>query len=207
MYLVMILYRKSHVVISLLIIDLVTICQSQNQAEVLTSLLLNEGFENLRISSKKDSLFIAYENNVYRWELNALKRVKYILDSVPSSPPNQSLTVLKNDIPYIFLKQDCTSIRNDILSSDTNHLSLSTSSEFTAWNKVKGINPINSSMNKIDLVFYPQIKLQNTYFEKIYEIQLNISPAIEINLWPGMKFAGQIILPLKNDLNPEGDYI
>jgi hypothetical protein len=49
-------------------------------------------------------------------------------------------------------------------------------------------------------VIYPQLSIQNRLLTQLYEIQFNIAPALEVSLWKGMLFTGQIILPLKNDL-------
>lgn len=66
---------------------------------------------------------------------------------------------------------------------------------------------MNPSSNKIDLVMYPQFGLQNVLLSQIYEIQLNLAPAIEVSLWKGMQFTGQVIFPVVNQLGYEGDFI
>jgi hypothetical protein len=65
----------------------------------------------------------------------------------------------------------------------------------------------NPNVNKLDLVVYPQLSLQNTGFNQIYETQLNLAPALEVDLWKGMQFTGQVIFPIVNDLGPQGNEI
>ena len=65
----------------------------------------------------------------------------------------------------------------------------------------------NSNINKIDFVVYPQLALQNTSLNQIYETQFNLAPAMEMDLWSGMQFTGQVIFPIINDLGPQGDQI
>ena len=65
----------------------------------------------------------------------------------------------------------------------------------------------NLNINKIDFVIYPQVSLQNRTFSQVYETQLNIAPAMEVDLWKGMQFTGQIIFPIHNDLGLTGDDI
>ena len=68
----------------------------------------------------------------------------------------------------------------------------------------KPLRPVNSG---VTLTVFPQLRLQNTYYEKIYEVQFNLAPAVEYSPWRGMLLTGQMIFPLYNDLDYAGDYI
>lgn len=68
----------------------------------------------------------------------------------------------------------------------------------------KPLRPVRSG---VTLTVFPQLRLQNTYYEKIYEVQFNLAPAVEYSPWCGMLLTGQLIVPLYNDLNYAGDYI
>ena len=46
---------------------------------------------------------------------------------------------------------------------------------------------------------YPELLFRNYILSKVYEIVVNVSPAIEVSLWKGMKLTGQVIFPIYND--------
>ncbi len=104
------------------------------------------------------------------------------------------LYLLEYDIPRLIIK----------LSANTLDV---TYAENRFPKNLSAVSPLNPSVNKIDLIGYPQFALQNTLTSRIYEIQLNLAPAIEVSLWKGMQFTGQVIFPIKNDLGYEGDFI
>ncbi|MCC8089052.1 MAG: YjbH domain-containing protein [Rikenellaceae bacterium] len=65
----------------------------------------------------------------------------------------------------------------------------------------------NNSAGKIDFIIYPEFHFRNVRLDIMYQTQLNISPAIEINLWRGSKFTGQIIFPIINEYEREYDQV
>ena len=54
---------------------------------------------------------------------------------------------------------------------------------------------------KPELVLYPQLKLKNSGFHTLYTYAINIAPAIEMNLWKGARFTGQVIVPIATNLH------
>ena len=68
-----------------------------------------------------------------------------------------------------------------------------------SWDNVKKEKKKNSSLFKVDILVYPQLYFKNYIITQIYQALLEFSPAVEVSLWPGMKFTGQIILPVYND--------
>ena len=65
----------------------------------------------------------------------------------------------------------------------------------------------NRNTGKFDFIVYPQFAFRNTTLEKLYEVQLNVAPAIEFSIWKGMNFTGQVIFPVINELGYEGGFI
>ena len=68
-----------------------------------------------------------------------------------------------------------------------------------SWKKIRKVAKVNSSLFKVDVVVYPRLMFQNYKLSRVYDIVLNASPAIEVSLWKGMKFTGQVIFPIVND--------
>lgn len=178
-----------------------TLLLAQDQAGDIIQRLEAAGFENIRVHTQGRTLILSYENNLYRNKVNALSEV---LDKLVSSTYDTlKIVTLVNDLPII-VTQISTDIwkqhkSEGIISSETvRQLKLTYKTDET-WKTLLNEMPVNSHVNKVNLVFYPQFFLMNIRLDQIYEIQLNIAPALEVSLWRGMKFTGQVILPIISD--------
>ncbi|WP_321330920.1 hypothetical protein [uncultured Bacteroides sp.] len=170
---------------------------SQNE-ETTINALVKMGFENVsRIEDNKESIFII-ENTPYR--LNGIGIGKAIdLIQQTGLPENKDcrLIILNNNIPQISLLHK--QINNDSVTS-TGRQDWVVSYELgDSWKKIKNKEIKNSSLYKIDILVYPEFSFQNYKLSRVYDILLNLSPAIEVSLWKGMKFTGQIIIPIVNN--------
>lgn len=67
------------------------------------------------------------------------------------------------------------------------------------WKKAVKSGVKNSSLFKVDVVIYPEISLKNLIITQIYQVLFNLSPAIEVSLWKGMKLTAQMVIPVYND--------
>jgi len=140
--------------------------------------------------------------------------MRYVLDTISKVvPAEDSINVvqLRFDIPQINAK-----VRSGIWKNfSDNKLSLNqidssllvTYRTNEVWQKLKKIKPLNSGTSKFDIVVYPQFYLSNVTFDKIYEIQLNIAPVVEVSFWKGMLLTAQVIFPIVNDYGENGDLI
>ena len=70
-----------------------------------------------------------------------------------------------------------------------------------------GTKTEHRSAGRIDFVVYPQLQLRNSWLDKIYGASVNIAPAVEMQLWKGACFTGQVIFPIWNNMVGEMDYI
>ena len=68
-----------------------------------------------------------------------------------------------------------------------------------SWNKVKRNKKKNSSLYKVDITIYPELSLKNLVITQIYQVLFNLSHAIEVSLWRGIKFNAQMVIPVYND--------
>jgi len=176
---------------------------AQETPDVFDRKLNDMGFENIRSFSHDNQIVIALENNIYRWEADA---IVIALDTIAAytSPDTQiSVYLLKNDIPQLHIQVPAKSWRQyrsgKLVKTQLFDELLVDCSTGEDWNYLKKELPLNSNVNKIDLVIYPQLAIQNRLLNQFYEIMFNIAPAVEVSLWKGMLFTGQIIFPLKND--------
>lgn len=67
------------------------------------------------------------------------------------------------------------------------------------WRKLTRGKKLNSSLFKVDVVVYPELSLKNLVITQIYQVLFNLSPAIEVSFWKGMKLTAQMVLPVYND--------
>lgn len=156
------------------------------------------GYENVRLSAKSKTLLVSYENNIYRDKVAGLSAVIDLLSACGYD--SIKVITLVNDLPMIvtnYENQDRKANKGGIIPG------IEASPKFTIsyhtdqiWKSLRNIKPQDSHVNKFDLVFYPQFSVMNVLFHQFYEVELNIAPALEVSLWRGMKFTGQIIFPL-----------
>jgi hypothetical protein len=178
--------------------------KAQETHRILVKKLSDMGFENVRGFSRDNHVFIAFEDNLYRWEVDAIVTALDTIAAFTNPEMQISAYMLKNDIPQfeiqvpakLWLQYRLGEIAKAGLD-DALQVDYSIDEN---WNYLKNESGSNPNVNKIDLVIYPQFAIQNRLLTQLYEIQFNLAPAIEISLWKGMLFTGQIIFPLKNDL-------
>lgn len=183
--------------------------KAQEPTDALSEKLFETGFENIRVLSKDKMVLVALENNIYRSNTEA---ISHALDTILAYSPSNAevrLYLLKKGIPQIQINV-VPEVGKEYINTEIKGANTSSSIAIDYcidenWKILKKQPLRNKSRNKIDLVFYPQLVVQNTSYDQIYEIQLNIAPALEMDLWKGMKFTGQVILPIINDFGEWGD--
>ena len=183
---------------------------AQNINNELVEKLGQVGFENIRVLANCKTLTLSYENNIYREKVNALKEVLNHVTNCGYDTVN--VITLINDLPILLTQSTSVSSQQYLVpqrrTADVVPVSLSYNT-YKEWNQIKHIIPNSPSFNKINLVFYPQFYQMNVIFSQIYELQFNLAPALEISLWRGMRFTGQVIFPVYNDklYGAEGDRV
>ena len=68
-----------------------------------------------------------------------------------------------------------------------------------AWSKVRKVKLKNRSLFKVDVLVYPQLAFKNLILTQIYQVLFDLSPAVEVSLWKGMKLTAQVKIPVYND--------
>ena len=107
------------------------------------------------------------------------------------------IIVLNNNVPQISLYyQPSTKDSTIDISKQDWEVSYNLGN---SWNKVKRNKKKNSSLYKVDITIYPELSLKNLVITQIYQVLFNLSPAIEVSLWRGMKFTAQMVIPVYND--------
>lgn len=173
--------------------------------------LIQSGFENLRLFRNEGKLMISIENVTYRWQVRAItESLDKITDSL-TEPVELEIIWLEKGIPKLLVQvnsENWKNFRSGNLSVDEFSSKLSISSNIgDSWDKLKNLKADNRNTGKFDFIVYPQFAFRNTTLKKLYEVQLNVAPAIEFSIWKGMNFTGQVIFPVINELGYEGGFI
>jgi hypothetical protein len=174
--------------------------------------LVDNGFENIRVLAADGKYAVSIENNIYRWNIRAIaEALSLISGNLEESSVRIELLVLDNQIPQILIEVNSSDWENftkgEIPGEELSTLLTVSNQVDEVWNKIKSINAQNTSNFKFDITLYPQLSIQNTLLEKIYEFRFNIAPAIDVSLAKGLTFTGQVIFPMYNELGYEGKFI
>lgn len=198
-------------VISMILLFLgLNIFQGKAESD-LYSLLQEQGFENISIGNTENTDWIAFEDRVNRNGYDGIAEVVQIVMKSADLTQDVDIILLRNRLPFL----KCNLSKAFLLGYREGEISLKEVLEgmsivYNTDNYRKGQKKgkvVNSSFGKIDLVVYPQIALANYRFDKLYIVDIRLAPAVEMPLWPGAMFTGQVIFPIYNNLKGEVDYI
>ncbi len=175
---------------------------SVNAEEEITTSLSKAGFENVRVHEENLSVYVSFENTIYRWNVNG---IMVALDSISAhAEPEQDMyvVVLALGVPQVVIQTKVgrwTEFRKQVISpsefSEEFQVSYNTS---PAWKKINHQESSSASYGKLDLILYPQVRLSNTYFDRFFDTQVNIAPTLDLSLWKGAKGTLQYIFPITN---------
>lgn len=196
----------------ILLVCLFIICgvNAQAQKEDVVRELEHYGFENIRIANRSDTIYIAYENIAYRNEIDGLLSVFKVLIS-SQIEKEVVLILLDKKVPEVAIRIPENIMKEAILAgkfqkSAIDKLSFKTNAN-EIYKDIKKSKQYASSAGRVDVVVYPHFKIQNVTFNKIWETQIGLDPAIQMQLWKGGCFTGQVKIPFYNDImENEGSY-
>ena len=168
---------------------------AQNGGEKVTEELIRLGFENVRWVENETERIYTIENSAYKiQEIGISKAIEIIQKEGLPEGKECKVIITRLDIPEMALTYKPQS------ENTLDHSRWDASYELEkSWKEVKKEQKKNSSRYKVDILVYPQLSYQNMDITKIYQVMFTLNPAIEVSFWPGMKFTGQIILPLYVD--------
>lgn len=154
--------------------------------------LIALGFENVRWTENEIERIYTIENTVYRiQEVGIARAVETIQKFGLPEGKRCKVIVTRLDIPELSLTYEPIGADSIALYKWNASYDVDES-----WTDVRAQKEKNSSRYKVDILIYPQFSFQNMDITKVYQVMFTLNPAIEISLWRGMKFTGQVILPL-----------
>lgn len=160
--------------------------------------LIKEGFENIRWAENDSMQIYTVENNIYRLQgIGIRKAIEIIQENGLSDNKKCQVIITHLDIPQMALTLQ--PLKKDSIES-VQFSDWESSYELkNGWEEVRSKKKENSSQFKVDILVYPQLAFMNLIITQIYQVLFQLSPAVEVSLWPGMKLTGQIKIPVYND--------
>lgn len=172
----------------------------QTGAETVNT-LVKMGFENVGWSDTENERIYVMENSSYCLNGVGISKAVDIIQKMGLSETKPCRIIfLNNNIPEISLYFQ-PNIKDSTMTvgSDDWNVSYNLGKE---WKQAIKGKKKNSSLFKVDIVVYPELYFKNLIITQIYQVLVNFSPAIEVSLWKGMKFAAQMVVPVYNDGYP-----
>lgn len=176
-----------------------------------TSLLRQMGMENIREAADPEGVYLCWEDPVYRGPVRGLAEILRTLAVQEDLVQDTHLVILENGLPQILVKvsaADWADYREERISwADFVNRLLLTYETDDVMRRFSGTKTEHRSAGRVDFVVYPQLQLRNSWLDKIYGASVNVAPAVEMQLWKGASFTGQVIFPIWNNMVGEMDYI
>ena len=171
-------------------------CQT---GELVTDVLVEMGFENVRWTEDETERVYVLQNSAYRLQGVGIGKAVDVIQrwGIPHGKSCRVI-VLDNGVPQISLCYRRTA-EVDTLSVVRRQVWDASYELGGAWKKVKRAKTKNSSLFKVDVLVYPQLSFKNLILTQIYQVLFDLSPAVEVSLWKGMRLTGQVKIPVYND--------
>lgn len=160
--------------------------------------LVKMGYENVRWTEDDGERVYVIQNSAYR--LNGVgirKALEQIEEKGFPSGKSCRLIVLDNNVPVLSLYRPAAG-KDPVAQTSFQDWNVSYDLA-ESWKKVKKEKELNSSLFKVDILVYPELSFKNLIITQIYQVLFDLSPAVEVSLWKGMKLTAQVKIPVYND--------
>lgn len=178
------------------LIFIATLSSSYAQEQQVDDWMIAQGFENVQSLMRGDTLFLTYENRVYRYEVAALKAIianltlNANIQTLVIYPKYQNLPTVQLIIP---------TVEKEFYSKITFKTDLWASTGFGTTASA------NQTAFKADLSIGPWIyATQIGNYDDAIKIELDLAPTLHVQLTKGLKFTGQLLVPVINNYSDDG---
>ncbi|MCF8371433.1 MAG: YjbH domain-containing protein [Bacteroidales bacterium] len=175
------------------------VCAQESYPSLIQT-LRNEGYRNIKVMSDEGNLIVAFENNVYRFEIEAIAKALSIVGNHCGTHTNIILLIQKLQVPIAEITVPVTQLKalqEKAISSEEfkNSLQIAYSGS-KYWNKIRSFDSSNKSTFDLDFVVEPKIGFQLGNYDYPFRYQIRLLPAFETSLWKGQKFKAQMSVPI-----------
>ena len=165
-------------------------CFAQGDVGKAWMALEDQGFSNIRVARRDSLTVVTIQNDAYKLQASGIAAATRTLEKEGILEDGVvKLIVLDYDVPQVTLTYD--SKVGDWKAS--HHL------DKEDWKLARTALKTSSSFGKVDVVVYPQVSLMNLIITQVYQSLWQLSPAVEMTLWPGSKLSYQVKFPIFND--------
>lgn len=185
------------------ILFLLSACMQTLRAQSATQTvdsLVNMGYENVSWHENEEERIYVLENVASRLSTTGISEAVGMITR-KGLPEHKTCRIvfLDNNIPQLSLVYRPV-VADSLIGKPVVTPEWKTTADVgTGWRQAVRSGVRNSSLFKVDLVIYPELMLKNLVITQIYQVLFNLSPAIEISLWKGMKLTAQMVFPVYND--------
>lgn len=167
----------------------VVLCLAAQTSDGIVGKLVQQGFENVGMTENDSVRVFVLQPTAYNVVPDGVKEAIRLIETEPFGTQKKNrIVVLENNVPQLSVSQ--STIGGNWTSSKELGYNLS---------DINRIKKTNRSYGKVDLVLYPEFFFRNIRYSVMYEVLLNLCPTLEVSLWKGMKFTGQLVIPIVND--------
>lgn len=185
--------------------------QNDNNTTPISKVLIENGYENVKIIISEDELLLTFENRVHRFEIyslmNLITLIEPFFDNLKNLvlvPLNRKIPISKITIPinkYHEFKANPIDkesfISSIVIEENTDEI----------MKKFIGVDSENSSSFKLDMILKPSTQFEFGIYSQPVRYQLNVNSDFRLNLWKGMNLDYEIIVPVHNDFFEREDSI
>lgn len=171
---------------------------AQGDGEFTSGKLAELGFENVRWTEDSEERVYTIENNMYKIQAIGIAKAIGVIQKEGLPQGKRCKVIVTNyNVPQVALTYNPLTANTDSVTTADWDVSYQIGKE--SWDKVKKQEKKNSSLFKVDIVVYPHLSFKNYIITQIYQALFELSPAIEVSLWPGSKVTAQLMIPIYND--------
>ena len=163
---------------------------AESPADSMAVKLMDAGFLNVRSASTADFRAYSLETDYYKLPVEGLAEVRRMVELADDGTDMRPVKVVATyyDVPELTMTYN-----------PRNGLWYSTKRLDGSWDALKETEKLNSNFGKVTISVYPQVSLKNLIINQVYQSLWQLSPALEVSLWPGMKLTYQVAIPIYND--------
>lgn len=160
--------------------------------------LIKYGFENVAVTVQNESLFIAYENRLYRDESRAIHKILAICK--PYGSYQRYFIIIQNrgmpviDVVFIKINDKFICLGSHFLSSNAH-----------VWQQISSVKKNNYTWRKLDVVLSPQVTARFGSFNDPVKLNVKIAPTFSTSLWKGMLLSVQWMFNLYSEFSSRAD--
>ena len=187
--------RISAVIAAMMLAQGISAQQYDQREDLAAQILKEQGFEDIRLQIRNDTLVASLEDHAYRGTFRgAAKAIQSVNEKMPEL---RSFEILLTDyqmpqvVVHAFKREGLWDIAVD---REMEH----------AKAVVAHQKPLASSTGKIDITVVPMVSLINNKLDHLFDYAVRIAPAIAITPWKGGRITLQPIIPISYRLT-KGD--